>query len=80
MKPTRTWENVVDRDAAEHRFSWWDEDGASAFGRAATLDPGTVVSVWERLSRDTLALQFASVPHVMHRALLNTLRERIAGK
>ena len=53
-----------------------EDEGSSVFGGTVTLDPNKVVWCWDRLGQDAWALQFMSVPHVMHRALLHTLKER----
>lgn len=57
-----------------HHASWADDK--CVFSGTTTLDPGMTLWAWERLSQDTLSLQFMAVPHVMHNALIYTLKER----
>ena len=64
-------------DIAIELQSWpGGADDRCIFRAVVTLDPSKVVSAWDRLSEDTWALEFESIPHVMHWALLNTLKER----
>ena len=57
--------------------AWLTEDGnIFSVDKVVTLDPGSVMGAWDRLAQDTCALEFQSLPHIMHYALLRTLMER----
>ena len=56
-----------------------DADDSSIFGGTVTLDPSRVMSAWDRLAQDTWVLEAGAMPHVLHCALIRTLKERSWG-
>lgn len=77
MRSAEARDDPLGAHESPHRSSWLeDDDDEWIFGGTVTLDPGKVLWAWERLGQDTWALEFGSVPRVMHRALLHTLKER----
>ena len=53
-----------------------DDDDKCVFSGTVTIDPSRILGAWDRLSQDTWVLEFQSVPHIMHYALLHILKER----
>ena len=50
-----------------------DDYDECVFRGTNTLDPSEILRAWDQLAQDVSALQFKSVPHIMHWALLDTL-------
>ena len=64
-------------DSAQKTPEWLMEDGnVFSVYKVVTLDPSSVTEAWDRLAQDTWAMEFQSLPHIVHLSLLRTLKER----
>ena len=70
-------EAVEDEDSEQTTPEWLMEDGnIFSVYKVVTLDPSAIMEAWDRLAQDTWAMEFQSLPHIMHHSLLRTLKER----